>query len=198
MNYYTTIKTNKRGRRGKTIRSEKEIKENNNKSLFGNFTPINSEKDNKEEKDNNKSLFGGTSLFNNEKGIDNHISLFGDNSEKNDNNKKIGLFDNIKEEEPNKEMKEEKKEKLNLYFFTNNNKPESNVPSLFGNNYKDNKIKASEEPKSNISSKAAGSLATTSNPFLNPNTPNPVENVFNAEIILNSIILFIFLLQIKK
>ena len=29
-------------------------------------------------------------------------------------------------------------------------------------------------------------MATTSNPFLNPNTPNPVQNVFNADIILNS------------
>ena len=168
---------------------KKENNENNNKSLFGN-TPITvTEKGKNNDKDNNKSsLFSGTGLFKNEKVINNNISLFGNNNEeKNDNKPKVNLFGI--EEKPNQEIKEEnkEKEKLNINLFNNNNTSENNnIPSLFGNNDQDNKIKTNEEPKSNISSKAAGSLATNSNPFLNPNTPNNVPNVFNAGPLLNS------------
>ena len=166
-----------------------ENNENNNKSLFGNLPITNTEKDKKEEKDNYNptSLFSGSTLFNDVKGSNNNISLFGNNNEeKNDNKTKINLFGKL-EEKPDNEIKEEKKEKLNFSFFNNNNPPDNNnIPSVFGNNDKDNNIKTNEEPKSNFSSKAAGSLATTSNPFLNPSTSNIVPSVFNAEPLLNS------------
>ena len=161
----------------------KEKKEN--KPLFGNLLfkqdNNNNDKDKNKvnEKENPNSMFSGTGLFGNSK--ENNTSLFNNDNDNKDN--KGSLFGNLTQGNNNKEIKEEKKETINLSIFNNSN----NNPSLFGNNIKEeNKVKTNEEPKSIITSNATGSLATNDNPFLNPTPSKELPPVFNTKFLLNN------------
>ena len=175
-----------------TEEKEKENKENNNKPLFGNLLSKpenNNDKDKTQDvkKDNTGSLFSGTSLFGDKK--EDNKTLFGNN--KDNNNTNISLFGNLTQTNNNNK---DQKETLSFGLFNNNNNNpnlnnnnDNKTPSLFGNNNKEEiNVKTNEEPKSAIPSNATGSLVTKSNPFLNATPSKTIPNVFSATSLFNN------------